>query len=75
MIASRLLRARNQVVFTQIIAMLLCCPCVAQTVKAVHSFSSTGNSQYPNIVTPEQGKDGALYGTTTGLNFGFCTRI
>jgi uncharacterized repeat protein (TIGR03803 family) len=38
----------------------------AQTVNFIHSFTGT-SSQYPGNVTPAQGRDGTLYGTTAGL--------
>jgi uncharacterized repeat protein (TIGR03803 family) len=47
----------------------------AQTVRDLHSFTSSGNSQYPYLVTPAQGRDGELYGTTTGLNYGSIFRL
>jgi uncharacterized repeat protein (TIGR03803 family) len=48
---------------------------IAQTVADLHSFTSTGNSQYPYLVTPAQGRNGDLYGTTTGLNYGSIFRL
>ncbi len=39
----------------------------AQTVKQIFAFSSTYSSPVPGFVTPAQGRDGNLYGTTTGL--------
>jgi uncharacterized repeat protein (TIGR03803 family) len=41
----------------------------SQNVTALHSFSSSGASQGPDFVTPTQGRDGDLFGTTTGLNY------
>jgi uncharacterized repeat protein (TIGR03803 family) len=56
-------------------AMLLGSSSPAQTVRDLHSFTSSGNSQYPYLVTPAQGKDGELFGTTTGLNYGSIFRL
>ena len=39
----------------------------AQTVKQVFAFSSAHSSPTPGWVIPAQGRDGNLYGTTTGL--------
>jgi uncharacterized repeat protein (TIGR03803 family) len=38
----------------------------AQTVKVVHTFTGQNSSDEPSNVTPAQGSDGALYGTTQG---------
>jgi uncharacterized repeat protein (TIGR03803 family) len=38
----------------------------AQSVKEVVAFSSTQSSPAPGLVIPSQGRDGGLYGTTTG---------
>ena len=38
-----------------------------QTVKEVFGFSSAHSSPTPGQVTPTQGRDGSLYGTTSGL--------
>ncbi len=42
----------------------------AQTVTDVFTFSGTGASQNPAFVTPTQGRDGKLYGTTFGPTSG-----
>jgi uncharacterized repeat protein (TIGR03803 family) len=39
-----------------------------QTVKEVFAFSSSYSSPVPNYVTPVQGRDGRLYGTTNGID-------
>jgi uncharacterized repeat protein (TIGR03803 family) len=41
-------------------------PASSQTVSGVFSFSSAYSSANPEYGTPMQGRDGALYGTTTG---------
>src|SRR5258708_7556844 len=38
-----------------------------QTVTDIYSFTGQGSSQDPSFVTPAQGRDGALYGTTQGF--------
>jgi uncharacterized repeat protein (TIGR03803 family) len=46
-------------------------PCSAQTtITVLHNFSGGESGAYPAIVTPTQGRDGLLYGTTSegGLN-------
>ena len=43
---------------------------LAQSVKDVYSFPAGGNSQFPFGVTPTQGRNGKLYGTTSGSTFG-----
>jgi len=40
---------------------------LAQTVKQVFAFSNSHSSPTPASVTPVQGRDGNLYGTTSGL--------
>lgn len=47
----------------------------AQTVSVVYSFKSNSLSQYPLLVTPAQGRDGSLYGTTEGSQNGTIFRI
>ncbi len=42
----------------------------AQTVADVYSFTNTNSSQYPGLGTPAQGRDGKLYVTTQGPNYG-----
>src|SRR6266496_1191462 len=37
----------------------------AQTVSALYSFKKNSLSQSPQFVTPAQGRDGSLYGTTS----------
>jgi len=54
---------------------MYCSTSSAQTVQDVRSFSGAGNSQYPYLVTPTQGRDGDLYGSTTGLNYGSVFRL
>ncbi len=39
---------------------------LAQTVTDIYSFTGQGSSQDPSFITPAQGRDGALYGTTQG---------
>jgi len=38
----------------------------AQTVSTLYSFNPTGSAGFPLLVTPAQGRDGNLYGTTYG---------
>jgi uncharacterized repeat protein (TIGR03803 family) len=45
---------------------LLSGPAFGQAVNEVFSFSNAHSSANPEFVTPTQGRDGALYGTTTG---------
>src|SRR5207302_4660070 len=40
----------------------------AQTVSDVYTFTGTNSSADPFLVTPAQGRDGTLYGTTAGQN-------
>jgi uncharacterized repeat protein (TIGR03803 family) len=47
----------------------------AQSVAVVYNFNGTNSSQYPQIVTPAQGRDGKLYGTTEGGAGGSVFRI
>jgi uncharacterized repeat protein (TIGR03803 family) len=47
----------------------------AQVVRDVYDFSDTGSSQNPAYVTPAQGRDGELYGTTYGLTYGSVFKI
>jgi len=47
----------------------------AQTVRDLHSFTSSGNSRYPYLITPAEGRDGELFGTTIGLNYGSIFRL
>jgi uncharacterized repeat protein (TIGR03803 family) len=42
----------------------------AQTVSNIYSFPGTGSSAGPGFVTPAQGRDGRLYGTTQGTQYG-----
>src|SRR5258707_8328228 len=54
------------------IATLACLPLLSgfafgQTVNEVFSFSSAYSSPGPADTTPAQGRDGAIYGTTSGL--------
>ena len=44
-------------------------PSHGQAVSSIYSFNSDNSSQFPNAL-PAQGRDGRLYGTTTGLSFG-----
>src|SRR4029077_456832 len=47
----------------------------SQTVNHVYSFTSQGSSQGPHQVTPTQGRDGRLYGTTEGSSYGSIFRL
>jgi uncharacterized repeat protein (TIGR03803 family) len=47
----------------------------AQTVNVVYSFKSNSLSQYPLLVTPAQGRNGSLYGTTEGSENGTIFRV
>lgn len=38
----------------------------AQTVAGVYNFTGKDSSEYPKLLTPAQGRDGNLYGTTYG---------
>lgn len=44
-----------------------------QSVTLLYSFNGSNSSQGPEFVTPEQGKDGKLYGTTVGSVFRIST--
>jgi uncharacterized repeat protein (TIGR03803 family) len=48
---------------------VLVCEGRTQTVNNIYSFNASNSSQFPNAA-PTQGRDGKLYGTTTGLNLG-----
>jgi uncharacterized repeat protein (TIGR03803 family) len=47
----------------------------AQNVTLVYSFSNLGSSANPLYVTPAQGGDAKLYGTTQGSDFGSVFRV
>src|SRR6266498_1267141 len=47
----------------------------AQSVSVLYSFKKNSLSQRPGIVTPAQGRDGSLYGTTTGSQSGTVFRV
>jgi uncharacterized repeat protein (TIGR03803 family) len=49
-------------------AAILGATCIAQTVKAVASFPGAGAEAAPQVVTPAQGRNGELYGTTSGAS-------
>jgi uncharacterized repeat protein (TIGR03803 family) len=51
-----------------LLSLMLTTPISAQVVTDLHSFNSIGSSQDPLWVTPTQGRDGKLYGTTGGFN-------
>jgi uncharacterized repeat protein (TIGR03803 family) len=48
-------------------AVLLAVPGAAQTINVTYNFRG-GNGGGPRVVTPSQGGDGTLYGTTYGVN-------
>ena len=56
-------------------SLVLICSSAAQTVADVYSFTNTNSSQYPGLGTPAQGRDGKLYVTTQGLNYGSVFRV
>src|SRR5258708_7410427 len=45
----------------------------AQNVTALYNFNNSNSSQGPEFVTPAQGRDGKLYGTTVGSVFRIAT--
>jgi uncharacterized repeat protein (TIGR03803 family) len=47
----------------------------AQVVAGIYDFGATGSSQNPAYVTPVQGRDGELYGTTYGVTYGSVFKI
>jgi uncharacterized repeat protein (TIGR03803 family) len=47
----------------------------AQTVSNVYSFPGTTASAGPGFVTPAQGRDGTLYGTTQGSQYGSVFKV
>src|SRR5258708_1942235 len=54
----------------------ICIPTAgAQNVSVLYNFSKNGTSQHPQFVTPAQGRDGALYGTTEGGANGIIFRV
>jgi len=54
-----------------VISLLMCATQIsAQTVTDLYSFTGNGNSQYPYFVTPAQGRNGEIYGTTISLAYG-----
>jgi uncharacterized repeat protein (TIGR03803 family) len=73
--ASQLFKQHRLATLVLIGCAMLSSASAAQTVADLHSFTSNGNSQYPDYVTPAQGRDGRLYGTTTGLNYGSIFRL
>lgn len=64
----------KQIVIFTLILLALSSAGTAQTVRDVYSFTSTNSSQYPGVV-PAQGRDGKLYVTTAGLNYGSVFRV
>src|SRR5229473_4140701 len=65
------------IIVSFVLFLVLAPPGPAQTVSVVHSFNGNGLSGTPQYVTPAQGRDAKLYGTTEGttLDFGSIFRL
>jgi uncharacterized repeat protein (TIGR03803 family) len=66
-IVMRLSRFFAAPIISLAVAFASCVACVAQVVTDVYTFTGNSSSSNPGFVTPAQGRDGQLYGTTTGL--------
>ena len=73
--ASQLFKQHRLATLVLIGCAMLSSASLAQTVADLHSFTARGNSQYPQIVTLAQGRNGDLYGTSIGLTYGSIFRL